>query len=218
MSSHGSFIRAITASLRSQCVPATRISIYSKNCTTSAVRQCRYKHAQHLQQWPPCRSISTSSRMYQGQAAAVSTQKPSTSTPSSTPTKPSSQSSSTQTTSADLKAGLSDQPNMSADEKAQHVDWSTSFHGLADAPFSKEAASVLLQPLKAGDVEIKPDGIIYLPEIKYRRVLNQAFGPGGWGLAPRGASTVTAKAVTREYALLAHGRSVPTERGAKFDS
>jgi hypothetical protein len=57
-------------------------------------------------------------------------------------------------------------------------------------------------------VEIKPDGIIYLPEIKYRRILNKAFGPGGWGLAPRGESIVTAKAVTREYALLAHGRYV----------
>lgn len=29
-------------------------------------------------------------------------------------------------------------------------------------------------------------GLIYLPEIKYRRILNQAFGPGGWALMPRG--------------------------------
>jgi len=35
------------------------------------------------------------------------------------------------------------------------------------------------------DIEMKPDGMIYLPEIKYRRILNRAFGPGGWGLAPR---------------------------------
>ena len=55
------------------------------------------------------------------------------------------------------------------------------------------------------------DGIIYLPEIKYRRVLNHAFGPGGWGLAPRGETIITEKAtggglVTREYALVCHGR------------
>lgn len=50
------------------------------------------------------------------------------------------------------------------------------------------------------------DGIIYLPEIKYRRILNKAFGPGGWGLAPRGETIVTEKAVTREYALVCHGR------------
>jgi len=58
------------------------------------------------------------------------------------------------------------------------------------------------------DVEVKPDGIIYLPEIKYRRILNKAFGPGGWGLAPRGETIVTAKAVTREYALVVLGRYV----------
>ena len=63
------------------------------------------------------------------------------------------------------------------------------------------------------DVEIKPDGIIYLPEIKYRRILNRAFGPGGWGLAPRGETIVTAKAVTREYALVALGRLVSVARG-----
>jgi len=25
-----------------------------------------------------------------------------------------------------------------------------------------------------------------MPEIKYRRILNQAFGPGGWALMPLG--------------------------------
>ena len=47
---------------------------------------------------------------------------------------------------------------------------------------------------------------IYLPEIKYRRILNEAFGPGGWGLAPRGELVVGEKVVTREYALIVHGR------------
>ena len=58
------------------------------------------------------------------------------------------------------------------------------------------------------DVEVKPDGIIYLPEIKYRRILNRAFGPGGWGLAPRGETIVTGKSITREYALVVGGRYV----------
>jgi hypothetical protein len=62
--------------------------------------------------------------------------------------------------------------------------------------------------LNPEDVEIKPDGIVYLPEIKYRRILNRAFGPGGWGLAPRGETIVTGKSVTREYGLVVHGRYV----------
>jgi len=45
---------------------------------------------------------------------------------------------------------------------------------------------ILLAPVKEEDIEIKPDGLIYLPEIKYRRILNQAFGPGGWAIMPRG--------------------------------
>ena len=65
---------------------------------------------------------------------------------------------------------------------------------------------MLMKDINPRDVEIKPDGILYLPEIKYRRILNQAFGPGGWGLAPRGEMAVGEKVVTREFALIVHGR------------
>jgi|SRR5882762_2876907 len=50
------------------------------------------------------------------------------------------------------------------------------------------------------------DGLSYLPEIKYRRVLNRAFGPGAWGLAPRSETNVGPKIVSREYALVCQGR------------
>jgi hypothetical protein len=88
------------------------------------------------------------------------------------------------------------------------IDWSSSFHGLSTTPFSPETAAQLMQALDPLDIEVKPDGIIYLPEIKYRRILNKAFGPGGWGLAPRGELVVGEKVVTREYALVVHGRYV----------
>ena len=45
---------------------------------------------------------------------------------------------------------------------------------------------MLLAPITDSDIEIKPDGLLYLPEIKYRRILHKAFGPGGWGLIPKG--------------------------------
>lgn len=106
---------------------------------------------------------------------------------------------------SDLTTGLSDEPII-LDEGARQVDWTRSFHGLSAEPFAQSAADILLAPVQADDVEVKPDGIIYLPEIKYRRILNKAFGPGGWGLAPRGETIVTGKSVTREYALVAHGR------------
>jgi hypothetical protein len=104
-----------------------------------------------------------------------------------------------------MTSGLADEP-LILDEGSRQVDWTRSYHGLSEQAFSKEAATILLAPIPFDDVEVKPDGIIYLPEIKYRRILNKAFGPGGWGLAPRGETIVTSKSVTREYALVAHGR------------
>ncbi|KAK6464811.1 hypothetical protein DFJ63DRAFT_312099 [Scheffersomyces coipomensis] len=93
------------------------------------------------------------------------------------------------------------------------IDWSDSFFGLGSNPFPRDVADVLLAPLPVEDVEITPDGLIYLPEIKYRRVLNRAFGPGGWGLAPRTETLVTPKQISREYALICHGRLVSVARG-----
>jgi hypothetical protein len=63
------------------------------------------------------------------------------------------------------------------------------------------------------DVEVKPDGIVYLPEVKYRRRLNEAFGPMGWGMVHRGDVVVGQNIVTREYALIVNGRIVSQSQG-----
>ncbi|KAJ1556898.1 hypothetical protein HK405_001466 [Cladochytrium tenue] len=96
---------------------------------------------------------------------------------------------------------------------AAAFDLTVSFHGASAEPFPQTAVDVLLSPIPSTDIEIKPDGMIYLPEIKYRRILNRAFGPGGWGLVPRGPHTVGAKTVSREYALFCLGRFVSVARG-----
>ena len=102
-------------------------------------------------------------------------------------------------------------------------DWSKSFSGLSTQRVSNEIEAILMQPVDPIDVEVKPglliplfncsllnsfmlDGLIYLPEIKYRRILNKAFGPGGWGLAPRTSVQVDSRIVSREYALVCNGR------------
>jgi len=94
-----------------------------------------------------------------------------------------------------------------------HPDWSKSYSGLSTQAFSKDIADILLAPVDPMDIEMKPDGLIYLPEIKYRRVLNKAFGPGAWGLAPRSETNVGPKIVSREYALVCQGRLVAIARG-----
>jgi len=92
-------------------------------------------------------------------------------------------------------------------------DWTTSFQGLSERAFPDKAVEALLKPLEAADIEIKPDGLLYLPEIKYRRALTAAFGPGGWGLAPRGETSVSNGIVSREWGLVCLGRLVAVARG-----
>ena len=71
-------------------------------------------------------------------------------------------------------------------------------------PFAASVCAHFLRP---------SDGLIYLPEIKYRRILNKSFGPGGWGLAPRGETNVGSKIISREYGLVCLGRLVSVARG-----
>ncbi|SPO07554.1 related to mitochondrial genome maintenance protein [Cephalotrichum gorgonifer] len=95
----------------------------------------------------------------------------------------------------------------------QDVDWTQSYHGIASGAFPADVVKVLRRPLDPKIVEIKPDGIIYLPEIKYRETLFDAFGPGGWGMVPRGPLVVGDKVVTREWALVVLGRFVAQAQG-----
>ena len=157
----------------------------SRRCQAERLSR-RHHHYRPSTSYQQARTAFTSSHPHR--ASESSSQPPATEPPQS-----------------DLTLGLADQPVV-LDEGERQVDWTRSFHGLSSEPFPKEAGAILTEPIERDDIEIKPDGILYLPEIKYRRILNRAFGPGGWGLAPRGETIVTTKAVTREYALVVLGR------------
>lgn len=49
----------------------------------------------------------------------------------------------------------------------------------------EKAESVLAEPLNEKDVQIRPDGLVYLPWTWYADRLNRAFGRLGWGLVPQ---------------------------------
>ncbi|GMG40372.1 unnamed protein product [Ambrosiozyma monospora] len=53
------------------------------------------------------------------------------------------------------------------------LNWSETFHGLGNAAFSKEAQELLYSPIPDNDIEITPDGLLYLPEIKSRWFINE---------------------------------------------
>ncbi|OQD85425.1 hypothetical protein PENANT_c010G11077 [Penicillium antarcticum] len=138
-------------------------------------------------------------------STTTSTQKPSSPTPTSSASRASAPTPNRSTTENISHSGLADKPLLLETAPEEKIDWTRSFHGLSAAPFPKEAADILLAETDPQEVEIKPDGILYLPEIKYRRILNRAFGPGGWGLVPRSESIVTPKTVTRDLVSVARG-------------
>lgn len=112
------------------------------------------------------------------------------------------------------------------------IDWTTAWNGLGTAVISREQAQMLMRPLMAEEIQIKPgaalpllarraatripdtdrrcetvaDGLLYLPEILYRRILNTTLGPGQWGLVPRGPETIQKGILTREWGLVVGGR------------
>ncbi|GAA5991309.1 hypothetical protein JCM10908_003248 [Rhodotorula pacifica] len=93
------------------------------------------------------------------------------------------------------------------------VDWTTAWNGLGTAVITPEQAQMLMRPLMAEEIQIKPDGLLYLPEILYRRILNTTIGPGQWGLVPRGPETIQKGVLTREWGLVVGGRLVSVARG-----
>jgi Mitochondrial genome maintenance MGM101 len=87
------------------------------------------------------------------------------------------------------------------------------YRGISQEAFAPDTVEKLLAPIMPTDVEIRPDGIIYYPEIFYRRRLNAAFGPGGWALMPRGEFTRMDDTLTRCYALFVGGRFIAESIG-----
>jgi hypothetical protein len=62
------------------------------------------------------------------------------------------------------------------------------YHKVSEIELSPAQIEKLLAPIDDNDVEIRPDGILYFPEIKYRKTLNRSIGPGKWALVPRNIS------------------------------
>lgn len=93
------------------------------------------------------------------------------------------------------------------------------FEGAGLAAFPEAARAVLSRPPNPDDVEIKPDGIVYLPGVFYRAVLTEAFGAGGWAILPRGPARrgpagQGGESVMYHGALVALGRYVAEAVGS----
>ncbi len=82
------------------------------------------------------------------------------------------------------------------------------YSGAGERAVTAQQAAILLAPVEAGEVEIKPDGTVYLPWNKYARRLTAAFGPGGWTMVPLAKPMREGNTVIVHYALVAEGRYI----------
>lgn len=82
------------------------------------------------------------------------------------------------------------------------------FEGAAMAPFDDKAREVLGAPVDPRDVEIRPDGIVYMSGVWYRRQLIRAFGAGSWALLPRSQPRAMGDIIIYHGALVVLGRFV----------
>lgn len=98
---------------------------------------------------------------------------------------------------------------------------STAYAGASTIEFSDQQIARLIKYRKVPHdwISIKPDdGLIYMDHMKYREVLNEAFGPGLWSLVPVGDFKVEEKGnvvtLYRTYRFYVMGKFVREAVGA----
>lgn len=82
------------------------------------------------------------------------------------------------------------------------------YDGISQLTLGEATVKILQQPIPVEDLDVLPTGEVYASQVRYRRILNAAFGPGGWGLRPRGGWLRQDNMLCREYALFVAGHYV----------
>lgn len=96
---------------------------------------------------------------------------------------------------------------------SEKPSYASGFEGIASKRFSAEAEAILMAPVDHSEVLIRPDGIVYLPAMWYRKRLLKAFGPGGWAIAPRGEAKLLDNLIVYPGALFIQGRFIDEATG-----
>lgn len=90
------------------------------------------------------------------------------------------------------------------------------FEGASMLDISKEETEKIAAPFDEKLIEIRPDGIIFLPQVFWRQRLNQSFGIGQWALIVKGSHKdpdPTKDKLYVEGVLMVRGKYVATAVG-----
>lgn len=87
------------------------------------------------------------------------------------------------------------------------------YDGIASLTLSTAQRTILLAPTPTEELEVLPTGEVYMAQVFFRRRLNEAFGPGAWGVRPIGQVAMRDNILMREYALFVNGAFVGQAAG-----
>lgn len=104
-------------------------------------------------------------------------------------------------------------PVMSVDGAEPMVPDASVYVGISAAALDEAQRSVLLEPPTDQELEIRPDGIVYLSHVGYRRRLTAAVGPMGWAMRRLTGYWRMPGALLCEFALYVNGSFVSAAIG-----
>lgn len=93
-------------------------------------------------------------------------------------------------------------------------DWQGWYRTAGQRRVTPQQQTALLTEIPDAELEILPTGEVYASQIRYRRILNESFGPGGWAMIPKGEYTKGETIIYREYVLVAEGRFISEAMGS----
>lgn len=103
-------------------------------------------------------------------------------------------------------------PVMSMDDEPMVPDASV-YVGISSTALDDAQRAVLLEPPTDQELEIRPDGIVYLSHVGYRRRLTAAVGPMGWAMRRLTGYWRMPGALLCEFALYVNGSFVSAAIG-----
>src|SRR5690349_18957228 len=80
------------------------------------------------------------------------------------------------------RRGDGELPAMPAEVRFDHTMRDETYAGISTRPVDEEQAKILTRGVDDADVDIRPDGMVYMGAHRVRQRLNEAFRPGGWSV------------------------------------
>lgn len=80
------------------------------------------------------------------------------------------------------------------------------FRGISEIDITEKEREILEAPADEDDIDIRPDGLIYLSHMRIRERFSKAFGPGKWSLMPVSPIRIKDNLAVRDWVMFIKGK------------